>query len=104
MALRLHTECPLLEIKCLIDRNGVGCRAEAYQVFRLTGQSAAGSLATWLTGVFGGGGIGLGWLAGLDGEAIIAGGVVLIVFLLVLLLLKSQIIAAVHDIKNAVEG
>lgn len=58
---------------------------------------------TWLTGILGGGGIGLGWLSGMDWQAIVAGGVVLIVFLLILLLLRSQIIAAVRDIKHAVE-
>jgi predicted lipid-binding transport protein (Tim44 family) len=58
---------------------------------------------TWLTGILGGGGIGLGWLSGMDWQAILAGGVVLIIFLLILLLLRSQIVAAVRDIKNAVE-
>lgn len=61
------------------------------------------SWLTWLTGLIGSGGIGLGWLAGMDWQAILAGGVVLIIFLLILLLLRSQIIAAVRDIKHAVE-
>ncbi|RWF39714.1 MAG: hypothetical protein EOS46_30485, partial [Mesorhizobium sp.] len=58
---------------------------------------------SWLTGLFGSGAIGLGWLAGMDWQAVLAGGVVLLVFLLVLLLLRSQIIAAVRQVKAEVE-
>lgn len=43
-----------------------------------------------------------GWLSGADWQAILAGGVVLLVVLLVLLLLRSQIIAAVRQIKAEV--
>jgi muramidase (phage lysozyme) len=57
---------------------------------------------TWLTGGGGLGTIGLGWLSGMQWQAIIAGGVVLIVVILVLLLLRSQIIAAVRQIKAEV--
>ncbi|RWO40084.1 MAG: hypothetical protein EOS12_27020 [Mesorhizobium sp.] len=59
---------------------------------------------SWLTGLFGSGAIGLGWLAGMDWQAVLAGGVVLLVFLLVLLLLRSQIISAVRQIKAEVGG
>ncbi|WP_353641306.1 hypothetical protein [Mesorhizobium sp. WSM2239] len=58
----------------------------------------------WLTGLFGSGALGLGWLAGMDWQAIVAGGVVLIVVLLILIALRSQIIAAVKDIRDAVEA
>jgi len=58
----------------------------------------------WLTGLFGSGALGLGWLTGMDWQAILAGGVVLIVVLLVLVALRSQIVAAVREIKGAVEG
>ena len=54
---------------------------------------------SWLTGLLGSGGIGLGWLAGMDWQAVIAGGVVLIIFLLIFVLLRTQIIAAVREIK-----
>lgn len=57
---------------------------------------------TWLTGGGGVGTIGLGWLAGMNWQAIIAGGVVLVVVMLLFLLLRSQIIAAVRDIKASV--
>ncbi|WP_245424801.1 hypothetical protein [Shinella zoogloeoides] len=57
---------------------------------------------TWLTGGGGLGTIGLGWLSGMDWQAIVAGGVVLVVVLLVLVLLRSQIIAAVREIKAEV--
>jgi len=59
----------------------------------------------WLTWLTGGGGlstIGLGWLAGMDWQAIVAGGIVLIVVLLLFVLLRSQIIAAVREIKAEV--
>lgn len=58
----------------------------------------------WLTGLFGSGALGLGWLAGMDWQAILAGGVVLLVILLVLVALRSQIIAAVREIKAEVAG
>jgi len=57
---------------------------------------------TWLTGGGGLGTIGLGWLSGMNWQAIIAGGVVLVVVLLVLILLRSQIIAAVREIRAEV--
>ena len=61
--------------------------------------------SNWLTWLTGGGGlstIGLGWLAGMDYQAILAGGVVLVVVLLVLVLLRSQIISAIRDIRAEV--
>ncbi|RVA72672.1 hypothetical protein EN925_37910, partial [Mesorhizobium sp. M7A.F.Ca.US.006.04.2.1] len=57
---------------------------------------------SWLTGLFGSGAIGLGWLAGMDWQAVLAGGVVLLVLLLVLLLFRSQIVSAVRQIKAEV--
>ncbi|MER8653873.1 glycosyl hydrolase 108 family protein [Mesorhizobium sp. M0847] len=57
---------------------------------------------SWLTGLFGSGALGLGWLAGIDWKAVLAGGGVLIVFILILLLLRSQIVAAVRQIKEEV--
>ncbi len=62
------------------------------------------SLWSWLTSIFGGGALGLGWLTGMDWQAIIAGGVVLIGVVLVLVALRSQIIAAVKGIREAVEA
>ena len=56
----------------------------------------------WLTGILGSGGLGLGFLTGMDWQAVVAGGAVLIVFVLVLLLLRSQIVAAVRAIKAEV--
>lgn len=58
----------------------------------------------WLTGLLGSGALGLGWLTGMDWKAIAAGGGVLVGVILVLVILRSQIVAAVRDIKGAVEG
>ena len=58
----------------------------------------------WLTGLLGSGALGLGWLTGMDWKAIAAGGGVLVVVILVLVILRSQIVAAVREIKGAVEG
>jgi hypothetical protein len=58
---------------------------------------------SWLTGLFGSGAISLGWLAGMDWQAVLAGGVVLLVFVLVLIVLRHQIIGAVKDIRSSVE-
>jgi len=57
---------------------------------------------TWLTSGGGIGTIGLGWLSGMNWQAILAGGVVLVAVILVLLLLRSQIVAAVREIKAEV--
>lgn len=54
----------------------------------------------WLTGLIGSGGLGLGWLAGMDWQAILAGGGVLIAMMLVILLLRRQIVAAVREIRE----
>ncbi|TPL06703.1 glycosyl hydrolase 108 family protein [Mesorhizobium sp. B2-4-11] len=59
---------------------------------------------SWITTALGSGGIGLGWLGGMDWQAILAGGVVLIVVLLILLVLRGQIINAVKDIRSTVES
>lgn len=59
---------------------------------------------SWITTALGSGGIGLGWLGGMDWQAILAGGVVLIIVLLILLVLKGQIINAVKDIRSTVES
>lgn len=58
------------------------------------------SLWSWLTGLVSSGGLGLGWLAGMDGQAIIAIGGVALAFLIVLLLLRRQIVGAVKDIRE----
>lgn len=60
------------------------------------------SWLTWLTGGGGLGTIGLGWLSGMDWQAVLAGGVVLVVVLLLFILLRTQIISAVRDIKAEV--
>lgn len=56
-------------------------------------------LWSWITGLSSSGALGLGWLAGMDGDAILAGGAVAIIFLLILLLLRRQIIAAIKDVR-----
>jgi lysozyme family protein len=58
----------------------------------------------WLTGLAGSGGLGLGWLAGMDWQAIVAGGAVLVVVILVLILMRRQIVAAVREIRAEVAG
>lgn len=55
---------------------------------------------SWLTGLVGSGGLGLGWLAGMDWQAILTGGVVLVVMLLIILLLRRQIVGAVTEIRE----
>lgn len=57
---------------------------------------------SWLTSIIGGGGLGLGFLSGMDWQAVVAGGAVLIVFVLILLLLRRQIVGAVRAIKAEV--
>ncbi len=54
----------------------------------------------WLTGLIGSGGLGLGWLAGMNWQAILAGGAVLVVMILVILLLRRQIVSAVREIRE----
>lgn len=54
----------------------------------------------WLTGLVGSGGLGLGWLAGMDWQAILAGGAVLVAVLIIILLLRRQIVGAVREIRE----
>lgn len=58
----------------------------------------------WLTSIFGGGGVGAGFMFGMPWQGIVAivGGV--IVLLIVIVLLRKQIISAVGDIRKAVEA
>lgn len=61
----------------------------------------------WWTKLTGGGGIGalgIGSILGADWQAILAGGLVLIVVVIVLLRLRHQIVAAVNEIRGALEG
>lgn len=55
---------------------------------------------SWLTGLIGSGGLGLGWLAGMDWQAILAGGAVVVVMLLIILLLRRKIVGAVKEIRE----
>jgi len=55
---------------------------------------------SWLTGLIGSGGLGLGWLAGMDWQSILAGGVVIVVMLAIILLLRRQIVGAVKEIRE----
>lgn len=54
----------------------------------------------WLTGLFGGGGLGIGALAGFNWQTIVAGGAVVIVMLIVILLLRRQLVGAVKEIRQ----
>lgn len=58
------------------------------------------SLWQWLTGLIGSGSLGLGWLAGMNWDAIIAGGVVLIVIIAMFIVFNHQIIKAVRNVKD----
>lgn len=54
----------------------------------------------WVTGLIGSGGLGLGWLAGMNWDAIVAGGAVVIVMLMILLLMRRQIVAAIKEFRE----
>lgn len=58
----------------------------------------------WLTGLVGSGGLGLGWLGGMDWQTVVAVGGLVLVFLVIIIVMRRQIIGAVKDIKSAVEG
>lgn len=54
----------------------------------------------WLTGLFSSGALGLGWLAGMDWQAIVAIGGVVLLFLVVILIMRRQIVGAVKEIRE----
>ena len=58
------------------------------------------SLWSWVSGLFSSGALGLGWLAGMDWQAIVAIGGVVLVFLVVIFLMRRQIIAGVKEIRE----
>lgn len=58
----------------------------------------------WITGLFSSGALGLGWLAGMDWQAIVAIGGVVLLFLIVILVMRRQIISAVEEIRSVAEG
>lgn len=55
---------------------------------------------SWLTGLIGSSGLGLGWLAGMNWDAILAGGAVLIVVVLMIVILRRQIVATIRHIRE----
>ena len=57
-------------------------------------------LWSWITGLFSSGALGLGWLAGMDWQAIVAIGGVVLAFLVVIFLMRRQIIAGVKEIRE----
>ena len=57
-------------------------------------------LWSWITGLSSSGALGLGWLVGMDWQAIVAIGGVVIVFLVVIFLMRRQIIAGVKEIRE----
>ncbi|MCY0148319.1 hypothetical protein OEG84_11505 [Hoeflea sp. G2-23] len=59
------------------------------------------NLWSWITGIFGTGGVGLGALLGADWQAILAFGGLMLGGLIVILLLRRQIVAAVKDIQES---
>lgn len=61
------------------------------------------TLWSWLTTVFGGGGVGLAGLLGADWQTVIAIGGLVVIMLVIVILLRQQIIGAVQDIRSAVE-
>lgn len=58
----------------------------------------------WLTGVFGSGTLGLGWFAGLDRDAMIAGGVILALVVLLLIWQRHRIVGIVREIREELEA
>lgn len=62
------------------------------------------NLFGWISGAFGGGGLGVAGLAGMNWQAIVAIGGVLLVVGVVALLLRQQIIAGIRDVRQVVEA
>lgn len=87
---------PVEKVPVPVDKPTVPAEVEK-QVKKKTG------FWQWLTGLASSGALGLGWLAGMDWQAIVAIGGVVLVFLVVLLVMRRQIIGAVGDIRKAVE-
>jgi len=58
----------------------------------------------WLTGLFGSGTLGLGWFAGLDRDAMIAGGVILMLVVALLVWQRHRVIGIVREIREELEA
>src|SRR5690606_39501415 len=83
----------VIEVERTVDKPVVPASVEK-EVEKKTGR------LQWVTGLIGSGGLGLGWLAGMNWDAIVAGGAVVIIMLLIFLLLRRQIVSAVKDIRE----
>ncbi len=95
---RRHAEGqPKIEVPVEVDRPVVPVSVDA-EVKSKT------SLWGWITGIFGSGGVGLAGLLGADWQTVLAIGGLALGGLIVVILLRRQIIAAVQDIRGAVEG
>ncbi len=88
---------PVVEEKTVVEEKPVVPVAVDTQVKNKTSQSG------WLIGIFGSVGTALTGLFGQDWQTVVAVGGVAIAALVLLLLLRHQIIAAVKDIRGAVE-
>lgn len=91
---RRHAEAqPVKTVPVPVDRPVVPASVE-HEV------AAKSNRWSWLTGVLGSGGLGLGWLAGMDWQTVLAGGAVVLAMLLIILLLRRQIVGAVKEIRE----
>lgn len=97
MSTRPTPENPRIIEKTVVEEKPVVPVAVDTQVKQKTNQSG------WLIGIFGSIGTALTGLFGQDWQTVVAVGGVAIVALVLLLLLRHQIIAAVKDIRGAVE-
>jgi len=92
------TVAPVVEEKTVVEEKPVVPVAVDKQVKEKTNQSG------WLIGLLGSLGTVITWLSGQNWQTVAAMGGVAVVALLLLLLLRRQIIAAVKDIRGAVES
>ena len=91
---RRHAEAqPVKTVPVPVDRPVVPASVDR-EVKQKTG------LWSWITGLSSSGALGLGWLAGMDWQAIVAIGGVVLVFLAVIFLMRRQIIAGVKEIRE----
>lgn len=67
-----------------------------------TGVKKRSRLIQWITGLIGSGGLGIGWLANMNGDALLFAMIGLFIFIIVLVLMQNQVVSFIRKVRAEV--